>query len=462
MALDHIWLRYSPEDIKTEKKQCIEEGKDISALEARFAELEEGEFHSPEYQKKAAELLDLTAEAPVRSDYEYVEPSDLKGIRAERKDRPDLGGAVPEGDDLYHRIHGAWLGRVCGCLLGKPVEGSRSFQIRDGLKRTGEYPLDHYFSFEAWVERWSPEDQAKHRKWFAEQGPEGYANKALRETITFMPEDDDTNYTTVGLALLEREGADFTPDHVANFWMQEIPILHVCTAERIAYKNFVSQISPPRSAAFRNPYREWIGAQIRADFFGYACPGDPERAAEFAWRDACISHVKNGIYGEMFIAAMLAAGAVTDDVDLVLDAGLGEIPHKSRLHDAVCRVRSWKAEGLSYDQAVEKVYGEWDENLAHDWCHTISNAMLVVVALLWGENKYGKTICRSVQPGFDTDCNGATAGSIFGMMHGDTSIDEKWWKLVNDTLFTGVTGFHRVKISEMAKRTMRVVERIRR
>ena len=85
-------------------------------------------------------------------------------------------------------------------------------------------------------------------------------------------------------------------------------------------------IAPPHSATHRNPYREWIGAQIRGDFFGYAMPGRPGRAAELAWRDACISHVRNGIYGEMWVAAMVAAAAVTDDPRAVVAEGLAQVP----------------------------------------------------------------------------------------------------------------------------------------
>ena len=44
-----------------------------------------------------------------------------------------------------------------------------------------------------------------------------------------------------------------------------IPIFHTCTAERVAYRNFVSLIVLPLSATYRNPYREWIGAQIHGD-----------------------------------------------------------------------------------------------------------------------------------------------------------------------------------------------------
>ena len=129
-----------------------------------------------------------------------------------------------------------------------------------------------------------------------------------------MPEDDDTNYTLIGLKLLEENGRDFTPEDVGDCWLRNLPIFHVCTAERIAYRNLVMCIEPPKSASYCNGYREWIGAQIRADIYGYVNPAKPREASAMAWRDASISHVKNGIYGEMWVAAMLAAAFTTKDI----------------------------------------------------------------------------------------------------------------------------------------------------
>ena len=59
-----------------------------------------------------------------------------------------------------------------------------------------------------------------------------------------------------------------------------------------------------------NPYRETLGARIRADVFGYAAPGNPEKAASMAYREATLTNAKNGLYGAMFTAAMLACAAV--------------------------------------------------------------------------------------------------------------------------------------------------------
>ncbi len=241
----------------------------------------------------------------------------------------------------------------------------------------------------------------------------------------------------------------FTPLDVASFWCENVPVMHTCTAERVAYRNFLGFVVPPASASFRNPYREWIGAQIRADFFGYANPGNPERAADWAWRDASISHVKNGIYGEMWVAAMLAAAYVEDDLVKVIRAGLAQIPAKSRVTADVEKMLALHAQGASYEDAVAAVHQQWDEKKSHHWCHTNSNAQIVALALLWGGDDFEKTITRAVMPGFDTDC--ATAGSVWGIIHGVRALPAKWTKPLRDRVQTGVAGYHDVTISQLAR-----------
>jgi hypothetical protein len=439
------WLRISAGDLATEKRQAVDEGRDLTGLEEEFALLARApDVDLPEYQARAEALLEAVQAAPMVAGYPYEEPSDLVGIRACRPDNDALPTLALPDEELLDRALGAWQGRSAGCLLGKVVEGRRSWQIREYLESQGRWPLDRYFSCQA--------DPAVAEKCGFRLNRHGL----YEESITCMVEDDDTNYTVTGLVARERFGPDFTPQQMARVWLQDIPLLHVCTAERVAYRNFVMGIEPPDSASFRNPYREWIGAQIRADFFGYANPGCPARAAEWAWRDACISHVKNGIYGEMWVAAMLAVAYVLDDVSAVIQAGLAQIPARCRLAEGIQRILDLHAKGTAEEAVFADIASRWDENVGHDWCHTISNAEIVAASLLWGGKDFGRTICLSVMPGFDTDCNGATAGSVLGLILGAKALPGQWIEPLNDTLLTGLAGYHKVSLSDMAAKTAKI------
>ena len=449
------WLWISASDLETELEQLADEGALVPpALEQRLRRLAargDDYLADPRVQEEAGELLDRTAALGVRDDYPYQEPSDLEGIHALRGPAPPLPEPDRDQARLGDRLHGAWLGRAYGCYLGKPVEGLRrqpgeTFILEGLLQASGQWPLQGYYTLDLPPDTLVAHgvDARKAQSWGA--GPE------------YMPEDDDTNYTAVGLAVMARHGSGFTPREVAAFWLDNIPVGHVCTAERVAYRNFCLNLAPPESAYYRNPYREWIGAQIRADFFGYAAPGRPERAAEYAWRDACISHIKNGIYGEMWAAAMLAAAYVTEDVEMVIRAGLAQIPEHSRLHAAVGEVLAWRAAGKSYQEAIVALHARWDEHNAHHWCHTISNAQICAVALLWGEGDYATAISRAVLPGLDTDCNGATVGSIVGMMLGAARLPAKLVGRLQDRIRTGVQGYLDCSISAMAEQMAQVVQ----
>lgn len=446
------WLKYS-EFLAIEWMEARDEGKKTEGLDQKVMEIEAmGE--GTEKEALAGALLDELSGLPTEVEYSFMEPSDLEGIKAARTHQKlQLPTFTIGQDGLYNKIYGAWLGRCSGCLLGQPVEGWSKSRIETFLKGTDNFPLERYMSSQV------PEHIKKECDVSDYPGVYGNNKKGWINNIDCMPEDDDTNYTIIGLKTVEKYGIDFTSENVAECWLDHLPILHTCTAERVAYRNLVNLIAPPNSAGYRNPYREWIGAQIRADFFGYITPGNPELSSSMAFRDASISHTKNGIYGEMFIAAMLSAAAVTNDCEKIIVTGLSMIPEASRLHKNIQTVLEWKRIGVSRVEAIDKIHQRYDEKNPHDWCHTIPNAMIVCIGLLYGDFDFGKSIGIVVMAGFDTDCNGATVGSILGMIHGADSLPTSWIKPLNNRLKSGIDGFTQVEISELAYRTMRIAQR---
>ena len=98
------------------------------------------------------------------------------------------------------------------------------------------------------------------------------------------------------------------------------------TAEGVALDNLRNGVPALQAGALNNPCQNYIGADIRSDPWGYAAPGWPEKAAELAWRDAMISHRRNGIFSAMYWSAAIAAAFAVDDAMEALQIGLEEIP----------------------------------------------------------------------------------------------------------------------------------------
>ena len=393
----------------------------------------------------------------VASSFKYDQPYALNDIKKARPAGPRKLDSISDAD-LINKFHGAWTGRSVGCALGKPVEGMGirgqkgligRAAIKQYLENRGHWPLDYYFSGED-----------------VNDGFVVYCPNSQRENISFMEPDDDIHYTLIALAILEKYGAEFTWRHVAHTWNNCLPYNVICTAESQAILNYnnatprstVSDwVTPEYTSLNRNPYREWIGAQIRADGWGYGCAGNPELAAEFAYRDACWTHRANGIYGEMMFAAMMAAAFIESDPIQLVQIGLSEVPQNCRLAEA-CRAaleqiplcRDFEA----YMDWVEHYYGT-----LHG-VHTVNNALIVIGSIIYGDMDFHHAICRSVEGGWDTDCNGATCGSIVGAAGGANGLTSSLVAPLNDTIKPNVFGFQEITMTELAERTLRVHRRV--
>jgi ADP-ribosylglycohydrolase len=426
------WIQ--PEDlVGHELRQAREDGRDVDDVEARWLAAggepapdagASAQAAPPDLRDLALELLDeLAAYPPALAPNE---PDELEAIFA-------LSDPTPALPPRTERIRGAWLGRAAGCVLGKPVEKIPREGIRAIAQSTGNWPVNGWFTSIG-----LDDEVAERYAW-----NRASRTTSLAENIDGVPEDDDLNFTMLAVTLLERCGTSFTTLDVAKEWLDYLPPGRIFTAERIAMRNLLDACLPPETATRRNPFREWIGARLRVDVYGWVAQGDPAAAAAMAWQDARLSHTANGIYAAMFMAAAHAASLGADSPAECADAGLSVVPRGSRLAEALAFARSLDGE---WESRVDSLYDRFGH---YHWVHAINNTALVAAAL-YAFDDFDDAICGVVQGGWDTDTNGAAVGSIVGALR---PIGERWSAPLHGRFASSLPGFGGSSIDNLVART---------
>ncbi len=429
-------------------------------LENEIIERQQEGCTVPDYSERLkdadrAELLKIYDELmslEIRDDFPYNEPDSLDEILAESTGCEYK--KEPEKNGLSDKFYGAWLGRIIGCIIGKPLE-TAPFGGGNG-------ELDGWEIIKKWQEgagdKFPPENYISGKSSVAEKyGCQVYCKDSQRENIAFAESDDDIRYLVLGLLINEKYGNDFTPNDVADMWHTYLTKNMVFTAEYIAMLNsYVCELDDPKEKVeycrrFHNPFREWIGAQIRIDHYAYYNAGDPMSAAKAAFNDASFSHTKNGVYGAMFFAALIAAAFTEKDAEKCIDIALSVIPRKSRLYEDIVFAVNAAKSSENPDELYKKL---WERFRGLSCVHTNNNAAVCAAAVIMGGGDFVKSVSVAVGAGWDTDCNGATVGSFVGALSGAENIPEYLSAPLNDTLYSSVLGFHPAGIRECAERSM--------
>jgi ADP-ribosylglycohydrolase len=345
------------------------------------------------------------------------------------------------------RIRSAWQGRVSGCQLGKPVE-LMSMQkghaaMHSFLEEAGALPLRDYVPL---VE--------------GATGM-GLSRGSCKGAMVRSEPDDDINYTVLALMLMEQHGLELDRAQVARSWLRLLPVGWTFTAERAAFKILLANVSeyfhfgaPPDfdlAECSDNEWNDWIGAQIRADLYGWVCPGRPALAADLASRDASLSHRGEGVYGAAFVAALGAAIPAATSLEEAVDVALGEIPAGSDCATAVALGRE-QAGRPGGDAEIRKRY----ETMSP--VHTVNNLALVVWALLSHPDDFDAAIGDAVSAGLDTDCNGATVGGLWGLQ--GRPIPTHWTTPWQGRVAVALAGVGELELDALVDRTVAVIEKI--
>jgi ADP-ribosylglycohydrolase len=392
------------------------------------------------------------ARLPLRADWRFVEPNSLEDILAEC-DPARSTGPIQSVDvqAIAPRVETAFLAAVCGCILGKPLEVRPTLdQVRAAAESVGEWPLNDYVS-EAMLRALG----RRHVSW----------RDCVRGSITYAASDDDINYKVIGLLLLEQHGRDFTRDELRDLWYVNLPAGWQFGPERtlnVRGAHWSMQLphigSPPLEqwAAVWNPKDEYCGALIRADAYGYACPGHPALAAELAWRDAGYSHRRTGIYGTMFAAAAIACAFVVDDPLEIFRIAARYIPQRSRFAEVVRNSIGEVEDASDWIDGYTRIHNRYRE---YGHCQIYQEIGTVINTLRFAPD-IGQGICMQVSQGNDTDSFGATCGSILGALHGPDRLEKRWLEPFNDRILTAVATFHEQRLSAVAKRMGALPKRV--
>jgi len=345
------------------------------------------------------------------------------------------------------RIRNAWAGRISGCQLGKAVEVLSLLRGHAALTRyledAGALPLRDYVPLVrgTLVERTGA--------------------RSCRGEISRSEPDDDINYTVLALILLERHGLELTTEDVARAWLELLPAGATYTAERAAYRTLLQRASDhfvqgspagfDVSECARNEWSDLIGAQIRADLYGWVCPGDPALAASLARRDAALSHAGDGVDGAAFIAALGAAIPAADSLVRAVD----EARHAALVGAGVAEAIDLALSVAGRNDAVERIRGRY---AGISPVHTLNNLALVVWALVEHQDDYSAAIGEVVAAGWDTDCNGATVGGLWGLS--GRMIPEHWTAPWRDRVAVTLAGIGELPLQSLVARTVAVAQRV--
>ncbi len=295
--------------------------------------------------------------------------------------------AVFNRAEFFDKVYGCWVGKNIGGTLGTPFEGRRELlDVRDFHSPSGK-PLPN----------------------------------------------DDLDLQLIWLKALEDRGPlGVNEQLLGEYWINYIP--PHWNEYGLGKGNMRAGLPPPLSGQYANPWKHSNGAWIRSEIWACCAPGCPEIATRYAWFDACVDHgTGEGTYAELFTAAVESAAFVESDRDRLIQVGLSYIQPDCRVARSIGIVLESYARGLDWKEARRLVL---EDSADLGWFQAPANVAYVLIGWLYGEGDFKQSLLTAINCGDDTDCTGATLGSILGILSGARALPEDWKQHVGDDIVT--------------------------
>ncbi|MFW6189486.1 MAG: ADP-ribosylglycohydrolase family protein [Planctomycetota bacterium] len=270
---------------------------------------------------------------------------------------------------------------------------------------------------------------------------------------------DDLDFQLVWLKMLEEEGVCPTLPDFADYWTRYLSA-YPWNEYGFCRRNLARGLLPPISGCFENYYVDEMGSPIRSEIWACTAPADPQLAAARAWSDSALDHAGGeGMLGEMFWAAVESAAFVIEDPVRLIRIGLNMIPVPSAVSRVVREALWCRRNGLRWAEARQRIATTFGHSQP---CNAVPNHGFMILGWLYGRD-FGDRLCKAVNCGYDTDCTGATLGSVLGIVGGTAAIPERWRRPVGEGIvlhrFTGDCDAP-ADVQELTDRTVVVGEKV--
>lgn len=290
--------------------------------------------------------------------------------------------------EFYDKVYGCWMGKNCGGTLGTPLE-----------KGIGEPE-----PFDVW--------------WYPKLQEGGIPN-------------DDLEMQLVWLKAFQEHGINLNAQHLAQYWLNHIG--YNWDEYGWSRMNLRLGLLPPVSGSYNNWFVDCMGCPIRSEIFACVAAGLPRLAVQYAYQDAIVDHAGGeSVYGEMFNTSIEASAFLVSDLNELLDIGRTYVRDGSKTAAAIDAARKAHAAGLDWKAARKKVLEAAPHYNAQ---YSPLNMGFQTIGLLYGKD-FAETLCIAVNCGYDTDCTGATVGSILGIILGNKQLPAKWTAPLGDVIAT--------------------------
>jgi hypothetical protein len=310
--------------------------------------------------------------------------------------------------DLQDKIAGAWIGQMIGNIYGLPHENK--YVATPG----------------------------------AETWPYGYTknlDKLKKYNGAFS--DDDTDVEYMYLLQMQKFGPEPSYAELRDAWMYHIRD-RVWLANRGALGLMHFGYTPPFTGSKDlNPHWYQIDPQLINEIWAYTAPGMVDYAAAKSEWAARITSDDWGTEPTIFYGAMYAAAFFESDMNKLIKIGLDALPENGRFKATALEMialhakypHDWKA---ARQEMAQKYYIDEPDMTKTIWNANLNGAC-AVLAMLYGEGDFQRTLDLSCAMGFDADNQAATVAGLMGVIIGFKGLPENlylpvegWEKPFND------------------------------